>query len=527
MTSRSTIAAIAAVVFLSAPSWAQRVLTERSYELARTQASTAAEINSNSVTDIVVNGQTIWLGTGKGLARSTDGGTTWKSYYNTPGFGTEDVSAITVRGSDIWVATAHSTEDNGQSLPVGSGLHHSTDGGETWEHFPQPVDSNKTGIDTLYYNPYSPIRALPITTEINNITYDIAATDSAVWITSFAGMVRTSTDKGRTWIRVIIPPDTLDSISPKDTLKFDLAPSGGRLELKGSLNHRAFSVLAENSSTIWIGTAGGINKSTDGGRSWRKFTHQNQSSPISGNFVVALAKQPSTGILWAGTVNTSALEERGISFTSDSGATWKTALRGEFVHGIGFNGNTVYAGTDNGLFRSTDLGTSWSRTGIIYDAATKQRMVAPKFYSIAAQGSVMWFGSDQGIARTLDDGTTPFGSSWTILRTAYPLASKTSTYAYPNPFSPDDEVVRIHYSSASAGSSVSGQAFGVTIRIFDYGMNLVRTLIQNAPRTSSREQDEIWDGRDNNNNQVANGVYFYQVIVEKGDPVWGKIIVLQ
>ena len=39
---------------------------------------------------------------------------------------------------------------------------------------------------------------------------------------------------------------------------------------------------------VWIGTAGGINKTTDGGQSWVKFNHTNEASPISGNFVVAL-----------------------------------------------------------------------------------------------------------------------------------------------------------------------------------------------------------------------------------------------
>jgi hypothetical protein len=475
-----------------------------------------------------VNGSTIWLGSGKGLSRSTDGGATWTHYYGSAEFGTEDVSAIAARGNEVWVATAHTVVKDGSSLPEGSGLHYSADGGQTWQSFPQPLDKNN--IDTLYYNAFSTIRALGITTAINNITYDIAITDSAVWITSFAGEARKSTDKGKTWQRVILPPDSRDSISPKDTLVFDLSPTSGAVGLVGSLNHRAFSVIAEDNNTIWIGSAGGINKSTDGGRSWRKFTHQNQSSPISGNFIVGMAKQTigALTIIWAGSVNASdANEKRGVSYTTDGGATWKTGLLGEFVHNIGINGSTVYAVTDDGIFRSADLGQSWSATGTIYDQNSKQRITSSKFYCAAALGTTAWFGGNDGTARTVDDGSLPFGSSWTILRAAQPLASKTDTYAYPNPFSPDDEVVRIHYSTSTSAATISSGSIGATIRIFDFGMHLVRTLIQNAPRTTSREMDEIWNGRDDSQHQVANGVYFYQVIIGNDDPVWGKILVIQ
>jgi len=52
------------------------------------------------------------------------------------------------------------------------------------------------------------------------------------------------------------------------------------------------------------------------------------------------------------------------------------------------------------------------------------------------------------------------------------------SYAYPNPFAPDDEPVRIHY-------SLKGQTAGtreVSIYVLNFSMQPVRTLIQNAPR---------------------------------------------
>jgi len=122
--------------------------------------------------------------------------------------------------------------------------------------------------------------------------------------------------------------------------------------------------------------------------------------------------------------------------------------------------------------------------------------------------------------KTIGNDLHPFGQTWEVIRAYQPVGRTASTYAYPNPFSPDDEVVRLHYSVGSTQGTV-------TIEIFDFGMNRVRTIVKDAPRSSSFEYDEIWDGRDDENTQVANGVYFYRVVINSGDPTWGKIMVLQ
>jgi len=120
---------------------------------------------------------------------------------------------------------------------------------------------------------------------------------------------------------------------------------------------------------------------------------------------------------------------------------------------------------------------------------------------------------------TEDSETQFFGTEWNILRASQSLTSASDVYVYPNPFSPDDEVARVHYLMEGTGS--------VSIRIFDYAMFPVRTLLQNADRLSGLEHDEIWDGKNDSGKQVANGIYYVEVTIGDNDPAWGKIIVLQ
>ena len=80
--------------------------------------------------------------------------------------------------------------------------------------------------------------------------------------------------------------------------------------------------------------------------------------------------------MWAATVNADdPNEKRGVSFSADSGRTWKTTLIGEFCHNIGFKDSIVYAVTDDGIFRSSDIGATWSQPGTIYDNSTKQQII--------------------------------------------------------------------------------------------------------------------------------------------------------
>lgn len=493
-----------------------------------------SNIISNFISDIVVVGDTIWFGTGKGISKTYDRGVTFQNYYGSAPFGTDDVAGIAVFNNWVVVSTAISQTINGTSVPTGTGIKVSSDYGATWNAYPQSTDAQRD--DTIHYGANN-IYALPVTVTEDNLSYDVLVTrknltsDSIViWIASWAGEFRKSIDNGRTFSRVLLPPDNLDSIYPGGTYNFAYDPRDPGNG--GNDNHKGFSVCSENDSTIYAGTANGVNKSTDWGVSWRKYSYKNTGlgSGISGDFVVALKQQKygNKNIIWAATNIGDNINGAGqfaaVSYTTNGGANWANTLKDDavFSHNFGFKDSLVYVATDNGIWRSffTPGSFGWSKPSVIYDEELRDQIHTTLFYSAGSQQNFVWVGSGDGLCRTVDSVVSPWVGKWKIFRAVQSLASTTDTYAAPNPFQPNLEVCRIFFKTGKPNANV-------TIKIFDFGMNYVRTVLQNAPRTETNVIWTSWDGKRDDGMQVANGVYFYRIEIDKQTVSWGKILVLQ
>lgn len=452
----------------------------------------AERISSNGITDILIDGSNVWVATGQGLVRTTDGGSTWDLWGQEDGIGKGSVTAICAGHDMIWIATGFDTTTDLGSYDAGGGVGYSRDS-ENWVWYSQPVDSqNVEDYD-------------PTTTNIQNLTYDIAITDDAIWIASFGGGFRRSTNLGRTWT-----PVTVDG-NPFSSLDY--------------LAHRAFAVMYDGSN-LWAGSADGVHKSEDGGESWVTFNRQNQTSPISGNFVVALANQEweDRSFVWAASVEAlDSIEVRGVSMTEDGGLTWKTMLEGLFAHNFAFDGPDAYVATDKGLYKSQDFGDTWAVFPNIVDDESGEEIYSDEITCAAVdETGVLWVGSLDGLARSTDGGAT-----WTIFR-AFETPGESGvleTYAYPNPFSPlrhntrgGDGYVRFQYAVDKPSK--------ITVKIYDFGMNLVQIIADNKDRSSAGDYSEVWDGKNELGDMVANGVYFYQVIRSGHASLWGKVMVV-
>jgi len=521
-----SIALVLLMVLLPGAALESQVKYLRGFRLGSSQGS-SPHIPSNGISHMAVHDSTIWLGTSKGVAKSSDGTRSWDNFQGVAAFHYNGIYSLAVLGDTVWAAMGYDTQLDQSSVQTGGGYAYTTDRGATWDSARQTMDSR--GDSILSYGVNDSLWVLPVVVPQQNVTFGISLRPGVVWIASWASGLRRSTDRGHSWQRTLLPTDNMNTLSPSDTLYTYLPADTARrvkifprLDPRNNNNFLAFSVLAVDDDTIWCGTAGGVNKSTDKGKSWVKFSHQNQASPILGNWVIAIAEQRLPGVNRIWTTNWKANdpdEQYGVSYTENGGVSWKNILHGIKAYDFAFRDSIAYIASDSGVYRTADGGLSFIKVSNITYPAHGEVILTPEADCVDHLGDTILVGTPDGFATTVDDSSHQFGSSWKILRTALP-----GSYAYPNPFSPSlDVAVRIHYNSGSAGGSMRT----VGIEIFDFGMNRVRTLISGAARAPGRDFDETWDGRTDDGRLAANGVYFYRVRIDNDAPFFGKILLIQ
>jgi len=477
-----------------------------------------ARLPSNSIIDIKPHGGSLWLGTGRGLTQLHLNGTSVIGGIavidQADGIGEGGISALAVTDDIIWASTAYSENTDFGWKPAGGGVGYSEDEGVTWNWMPQPVDDP----DEQNYS--------PTTTHIQNVTYDIALSDSAVWIASFGGGLRKLSFGSSNW--EVVTPDS------------------NTFSAFAHYNHRCFSIAFYEGKLV-VGTAQGVNVSSNEGASWTNYHHvRYDPTTISGNFVTALGIQETGGDhnIWAATWRAEgATEYWGVSVSENDGRDWRIALSdstllssGEYIideygtlkaHNFGFKGDTVYVAADKGLWRSLDNGYTWGDGPFaesIYDPTLNDTLSGIDFFSVAPVGEALWVGTDDGLAVGYKDpGTGQF--TWRIHRAHQPanVGGEVETYAYPSPFSP----IRGHTTrfQVPANGSVS-----VQYSIFNFAMEKVyetRSAVLPGGGTGDMAGygAVTWDGRDPSGNIVANGVYYYRINVGV-DTWWGKVMVL-
>lgn len=485
------------LLFLSMGIGQSQIYKAGGYILDDSGEGSAERLLGNAMVDMRSRDSLLFAGSGFGLNRTYDGGSTWTSFTTQDYSGKGGISAMEfMNNSTFWIATAYDTliKDIG-SLDAGGGLRYTRDLGRTWYYIRQPRDRR----DETEYS--------PTTTVVQNVTFDITFLDSAAWITSWAGGLRTSNDMGETW-----------TVVTTDGKPFNASA----VTNPGWRKHVVFSVMSENEN-LWVGSAAGISKSRDGGNSWQHFTHQNQDMPISGNFVVALAYQSATNTIWAATIETDVdtSEFRAVSKSDNGGVTWEVMLEGRFAHNFAFDNSVVYIATDAGMYVSNNGGEDWYILPVIQDYITGEQLHGDEYFSAAVTKEGMfnrfWAGHQDGLASTLDNGNT-----WKINRSfrSTRQSNVPPAYAYPSPFSPSrHEYIRFQYDITRSGE--------VVIDIYDFSMDHVATIreYESQPIGDTYDRNSKWDGKNDAGRLVASGVYFFRINVE-GKITWGKLVVI-
>ena len=310
----------------------------------------------------------------------------------------------------------------------------------------------------------------------------------------------------------------------------------------GNHNHKAFSVLVYG-DTIWVGTANGINRGIfkyfEGSNciDWEHYSYPTYG--LSGNFVVGLALQMYKGkrVIWAATVNADdPTEQRGVSYTTNDGLSWNTALLGERVYNITAHDSLVFAATANGLWKTED-GINWARDNPARQAIpvpntaihSTDEVLANEVYSVAFDSrpyygdNSIWIGTGDGAAHSYDLD----GLNWKIFRAEF---DRDEDYAYPNPFSPythnvigGDGYVRFHTNEWSG-------TFVIDLDVYNFAMEKV--FAGSFDRRDASSGALKWNGRDTQGRLVNNGVYFVKLNypenqTSKPSAHWVKLIVVK
>ena len=407
---------------------------------------------------------------------------------------------------------------------MGTGISYSIDEGENWFFLPQPKDDNpETGeYQTIIWGAQN-ISALAVTTEINNISYDLSIGGDYIYAASWAGGLRRYGplySEQKTWQIIPLPVDSDSSLicGVVDLETYELNPNDP--VNGGNHNHKGFSVYVDD-NTVWAGTANGINKGIieEDCINWEHH-YTSTWNNISGNWVIGFTNQKLENgtdrlwaITWAGEGNN---EKNALSYTDDGGETWHiTSPSGESekVYNLYANENRIWAATASGLYVSED-GNHWEKYSRPNDALTGEEILSESVLAVYNQDNWLWVGTIDGISIIENDTITTIHRFW---EPAHPFS------AFPNPFLINDynQVggdghVRFVYSNPENDNS--------SIDIFDFAMDKVIQL-GTSHLVNNNESEVIWNGRNEYGDQVANGVYFCRLSLN-GEYYWTKLAVV-
>ena len=309
-----------------------------------------------------------------GLFKTSNGGITWKPIFerqSTISIG--DIALAPSNPDVIWVGTGESNVRN--SVSFGDGVYKSTDGGTNWQHMGL---RNSERISAIAIHPQNP-----------DIVY-VGALGHAFGPNEDRGVFMT-TDGGKTWTKTLY----LDREHGVSDLDIDL--NNPNILYAGMWNFERKPWTHRSGSEN-----GGVYKSIDGGRTWKKITNGLpkllgrigiRSAPSNSNVVYAIVES----------------KEGTLYRSDDRGETFKQVSKQTNIVSRGFYYTTVRVDPNDenrvfavasGLFISIDGGKTFraitGRTHIDYHAL----WMDPK------NPKRMWQGQDGGIAVSYDAGET-------------------------------------------------------------------------------------------------------------------------
>jgi ligand-binding sensor domain-containing protein len=152
-----------------------------------------------------------------------------------------------------------------------------------------------------------------------------------------------------------------------------------------------------------------------------------QTNKLPGGFITALVAEPNG----TGATNLFAGTNSGVYLSTNNGTSWSapgTGLPSDTrVNAIALEGTNLFAGTDSGVYLSTDNGTSWTLASAGLPANTSVSALAVIGTNLFAGTSSEYSWSERGVFLSTNNGT-----SWTGVNTGL-MNSTVSAFAVNGP----------------------------------------------------------------------------------------------
>lgn len=301
--------------------------------------------NSGHISEIIIHPNkpnTVWVavqgplwkkGGDRGLYKTVDGGKNWKKILGDDEWvGVTDVVSDPRNPDVLYAATwqRHRTVAAYYGGGAGSGLHKSTDGGETWQQLKHGLPKTEMGKIGLAISPINP-----------DVVY------AAIELERRKGAVYRSADRGASWVKgadavaggtgphyyqeLYASPHFFDHIYLAG-VRMQESKDGGKTftkwkeEHKHSDNH-AMEFISGDKNYMMVGSDGGLYESFDLGKNWRY--HSNL--PITQYYKVAVDDAAPFYNLYGGTQdnNTQGGPSRTDSAHGILNADWEVVLFGD------------------------------------------------------------------------------------------------------------------------------------------------------------------------------------------------------